>query len=113
MKITKVSNTTNTILKTAGIAACCVVPAAYMTKFHMDLYNKNDTKNRVRIRNKMIGFLGGVGISSLLIHKRIKIGSRVFLNSVNKPVKHTFKIIGALIAPFVGLEGAKWINKKS
>ena len=112
MKISnKISNeTTRKIIKGSAIAASTVVPAAYMTKFHIDLYNKNDKKRRARMANKMIGFFSGVGLSALLVHKNTKIAKAISV-SKKKTLNDAVRIGIAFVAPFFGLEAAKKINR--
>lgn len=102
MKINKLDNTTKKTLKVAAATATFVLPAAYMTKRHVDMYDKNDKLNRQKMFNKMIGFLGGVGASILLIHSK---------TAQKDTLMHAGKILLAAVLPFVGLFGAKAINK--
>ena len=106
------NNLSRKILKAGAIAATAIIPAVYMTKFHVDMFKKDDEQNRAIMRNKMLGFFAGIGLSVLLVHKRVKIGSFVVLDSKNDAFKQVAKIILAGIAPFAGLEIAKIINKK-
>lgn len=113
MNIKGVSKTQRKILKTSAIVATAIIPAAYMTKFHVDMFSKEDTKNRKILRNKMLGFFAGIGASVLLVHKNIKLGKNVILNKNPKPTVQALRIILAGIAPFAGLEISKFINKIS
>lgn len=110
-KVTPLSNTSKKILKAGSIAAAAVVPAVYMTKLHVDMFKKDDTQNRSIMRNKMLGFFTGIGLSVLLVHKRVKIGNFVALDSKNKVFRQSAKIALAAVAPFVGLKIVKVVNK--
>ena len=99
------NNASKRILKAGAITATCIIPAAYMTKLHVDMFKRDDKQNRAIMGNKMLGFFSGVALSVLLIHKRVKPSQNSFL-------LQTGKIILAGIAPFAGLELAKKINKK-
>ena len=106
------NNTSKKLLKVGAIAATAIIPAAYMTKFHVDMFKKDDKQNRAIMKNKMIGFFSGIGLSILLVHRRVKIGNFTMLDSKNSFFKQAAKIIAAGIAPFAGLEIAKVINNK-
>lgn len=82
-----------------------VVPAVYVTLKHIDMYPKEDTKNRAKMRNSMLGFFAGVAGSVLLAHQKFKA-------SDTKDLKEAAKIAGVVLAPFVGLGAAKVINKE-
>lgn len=113
--ITKVRDSNNiskNAIKISAITASAVVPAAYMTQMHIDLFKKSDKPNRSMMRNKMLGFFSGVGLSALLVHKRVKLGNITIVDSKNRISNQAIKIIIAAIAPFAGLELAKRINKK-
>jgi len=60
----------------------------------------------------MLGFFTGIGLSALLIHRRVKIGNFIALDSKNNIFYQASKIVLAAIAPFAGLEVAEIINKK-
>ncbi len=92
------------ILTVGAIVATGVIPAVYMTRLHIDMFKKDDKQNRAIMRNKMLGFFSGVGLSVLLIHKRIK-------PSQNNLLIQSGKLLLAAIAPFAGLELAKRISK--
>lgn len=98
------NNISTKILKLGAITATCIIPVVYMTKLHVDMFRKDDKQNRAMMTNKMLGFFAGIGLSVLLIHKRIK-----------PPYNNLFiqlgKITLAAIAPFAGLELAKKVNK--
>jgi len=111
-KVEPLNSTSRKMLKVGAIAVAAVIPAAYMTKLHVDMFKKGDEQNRAIMRNKMLGFFTGIGLSVLLVHKRVKIGNFVVLDSKNDVLKQAVKIILAGIAPFTGLEVAKRINKK-
>lgn len=91
------------IIKAGAISASAIIPAAYMTKLHIDMFKKEDKQNRAIMRNKMLGFFAGVGLSVFLVHKRLKI---------NNISNQAGKIILAAISPFAGIELAKAINKE-
>ena len=112
--ITKVEplNTSRKMLKVGAIAASAIIPAAYMTKLHVDMFKKDDKQNRVMMGNRMLGFFTGIGLSALLIHRRVKIGNFIALDSKNNIFYQASKIVLAAIAPFAGLEVAEIINKK-
>ena len=106
------SNVSKKMLKAGAITATAIIPAAYMTKFHVDMFKKDDKQNRTIMKNKMIGFFAGIGLSVLLVHRRVKVGNFIALDSKNNVFKQASKVILAGIAPFAGLEIAKAINKK-
>lgn len=112
LEIKPLNNISKKMLLGGAIATAAVIPAAYMTKLHIDMFKKDDGQNRKIMRNKMLGFFAGIGLSVMLVHKRLKIGNFTILDSKNSPFKQTVKIILAGIAPFAGLEVAKKINKK-
>jgi len=93
--------TVNTVL----MGAAFVVPAVFVTQKHVDMYSKNDKENRGKMRNKMLGFFVGVGVSVALAHQKIK-------SSENKNLKEAAKILGVFAAPFLGLEVSKQINNQ-
>ena len=64
------------------------------------------------MQNKMVGFFAGIGLSALLIHRRIKFGKFIALDSKNNTFYQSGKFVLAAISPFAGLEIAKIINKK-
>lgn len=93
------------MLRTALVTAAFVVPAAYVTYKHVDMYAKDDKKNRAKMLNKMLGFFAGVAVSVGLAHQKFK-------SSENKNLKEAAKILGVLAAPFVGLGVAKQVNNE-
>lgn len=105
------NNTSRYLLKAGAVSASVIIPAVYMTKFHMDMFEKDDKQNRAIMRNKMIGFLAGTSLSAMLVHKMIRIGNVRIFDSKNNNVIQALKIGLAAAAPFVGLETAKKINK--
>lgn len=106
------SNLSKRIIKTAGVAAAGVIPAVYMTRLHMDLFKKEDKQNRAIMRNKMVGFFSGIGLSIMLAHKKLALGNFVIIKPTNNVFYQTGKIALAVLSPFAGLSLAKMINKK-
>ena len=98
------NNISKRMLIVGAVVATGVIPAVYMTKLHVDMFKKDDKQNRAMMTNKMLGFFGGIALSALLIHKRIK-------PSQNNLLMQSGKILLATVAPFGGLEIAKKINK--
>jgi hypothetical protein len=92
----------NKYIKPAAIAVCFALPAVYITKFHVDMFDKKDKPNRQMMLNSMVGFFIGVGASVLGAHKKL---------SKNKDLNLGLKIAIAAIAPIAGLKIAKQINK--
>jgi hypothetical protein len=90
------------IFNVAAITASCIIPAGYMTKFHIDMFKKDDKSNRTMMQNKMLGFFAGLALSIMLIHRNKKNGILI----------RASKILLAGVAPFAGLEIAKKINRK-
>jgi hypothetical protein len=104
MKVNKTTSTQpNKQLKKAALAVGFAVPAVLITKLHVDMFDKKDKPNRQMMLNRMVGFLGGVGISVLAAHKKI---------AAEKHMDLAAKITVAAIAPMAGLWAAKRINKQ-
>lgn len=92
----------NKYLKPAAIAVGFALPAVYITKFHLDMFDKKDKPNRKMMLNSMVGFFIGVGASVVTAHKKL---------AKNKDLNLAIKITTAAIAPIIGLKIAKQINK--
>ena len=111
-KVESLNSTSRKMLKVGAIVATAIIPAAYMTQLHVDMFKKEDKQNRAIMRNKMLGFFVGIGLSVLLVHKRVKIGQSTVLDSKSNTFKNAAKMIAAGIVPFAGLKIAKIVNEK-
>lgn len=99
--------TNRQIFKTTAIVGSTIVPAVYMTKFHTKYYN-GQPKKKADMRNRMIGFFGGLVPGLWMIHKYAK-------TNMKKSGNFAMGMIGAglsAVGGYWGLKLAKLYNQK-
>jgi len=110
----QVNSVAKNFLKTGAVIATVAVPAVYMTKFHVDMYPKENKTGRSTIFNKMLGFWAGFSAGCLAIHSSLKIKIKDGANNLkagNILLRSLILIAGASM-PYIGVETSKIINKK-